>query len=288
MSEQIVNRRRALSGLAGAGLTAAAGLGLLPLAVRAQASALDRIRQRGSLVVGVYQDLPPFHVAGKGIEVELAQALADSLGLKLSLLPFAAGENMDDDLRNVVWKGHYLGWGPADVMLHVPVERMLMQSNPKVNIFAPYWRERVLVARDLAKLPTLDSLAPLKGKPVAVAGQSLGGWLMLGADDGAYRDTLRTQLPDGVAAAELLKRGEVVAACGLSSELQTVLGQDPRFAIEPLPLPRAPRDGWVVGMAVRSESTDLASALKTAMEQLAGQGRLGEIFAKAGLKWQRV
>jgi ABC-type amino acid transport substrate-binding protein len=252
------------------------------------ATALERIRQRGRLVVGVYQDLPPFHAAGKGIEVELAGALAEALGLPLSLLPFTAGEDMNDDLRNVVWKGHYLGWGPADVMLHVPIDRVLMQANPRVSIFGPYWRERVMIARDLSKVPKLDSLDVLRGQQVAAAGQSLAGWLMLGADDGAYRNTLRTQLSQGVEAAELLRKGEVVAAAGLNSELQSVLGQDERYAITPLPVPRAPRDGWVVGMAVKSEATDLATALRDALEQLAANGRLQAMFASGGLRWQRV
>ncbi len=272
------------------GAALAAMLGCAVPAVQAQtpATTLERIRQRGRLIVGVYNDLPPFHAAGKGIEVELAAALAQSLGVAPSLLPFTADENMNDDLRNVVWKGHYLGWGPADVMLHVPVDRVLMQANPKVSIFSPYWRERIVIARDLAKVPKLDSLEPLLGKPVAAAGQSLAGWLMLGADNGAFRDQLRTKLSQGVEAAELLRKGEVVAACGMSSELESVLGRDPRFEITPLPVPRAPRDGWVVGMAVKQESTDLAAALRDSMEQLAGSGRLKDLFATAGLNWQRL
>ncbi|HQC97391.1 MAG TPA: ABC transporter substrate-binding protein, partial [Aquabacterium sp.] len=82
--------------------------------------ALQRIQERGTLVVGVYNDLPPFNSGGKGIDVALAEALAKALGVKLSLLPFNAGEDMGDDLRNMVWRGHYLGFGPADVLLHVP------------------------------------------------------------------------------------------------------------------------------------------------------------------------
>lgn len=272
----------------GGGLAALLGCAVPAVSAQTPATALERIRQRGRLIVGVYNDLPPFHTAGKGIEVELAGALAQSLGVAPSLLPFTADENMNDDLRNVVWKGHYLGWGPADVMLHVPVDRVLMQANPKVSIFSPYWRERIVIARDLAKVPKLDSLEPLLGKPVAAAGQSLAGWLMLGADNGAYRDQLRTKLSQGVEAAELLRKGEVVAACGMSSELESVLGRDPRFEITPLPVPRAPRDGWVVGMAVKQESADLAAALRDSMEQLAGSGRLKTMFATAGLNWQRI
>ena len=36
--------------------------------------------------------------------------------------------------------------GPADVLLHVPVDRPLMAANPRVSIFAPYYRERVMIA----------------------------------------------------------------------------------------------------------------------------------------------
>jgi len=49
--------------------------------------------------------------------VALAQALAESLGVKLSLLPFHADDSMNDDLRHMVWRGHHLGYGPADVLL---------------------------------------------------------------------------------------------------------------------------------------------------------------------------
>ena len=85
------------------------------------------------------------------------------LGVKLSVLPFNADENTNDDLRNMVWKGHYLGFGPADVLLHVPVDRPLMVANPQVTIFAPYFRERVTVARALAAAPRMDSLDDLAG-----------------------------------------------------------------------------------------------------------------------------
>ncbi|MEY4754863.1 MAG: hypothetical protein RJA44_2538, partial [Pseudomonadota bacterium] len=177
---------------------------------------------------------------------------------------------------------------PADVLLHVPVDPPLIKDNPRVSIFGPYWRERVVIARDLDKLPELDSLEPLRGKPVAVPGQSLAGWLMLGADSGAYRDTLITKLGDGIDAAELLRKGEVVAACGLRSELESALHGQSRYAITPLPMPRAPRDGWAVGMAVKRDATDLAKALQAGLNQLAEKGELRRIFAGAGLNWQPV
>lgn len=248
--------------------------------------ALQRIQERGTLVVGVYNDLPPFNSGGKGIDVALAEALAKALGVKLSLLPFNAGEDMGDDLRNMVWRGHYLGFGPADVLLHVPVDRPLIATQPRVSIFGPYYRERVMVARDLAKAPKMDSLDDFGRQKIAVPGQSLAGWLLIGAESGKYREQLITKLKDGTEAAAALQRGEVVAAAGHASELESVLAGDARFAIEPLPLPRM-KDGWVIGLAVKKESDDLARALQAAINTLNENGEMAKLFAAAKVSWRK-
>lgn len=269
--------------LQGAGAAWAA----LALPARAQDKpALQRIRERGALIVGVYNEMPPFHAGGQGIDVALAAALAKALEVKLTLLPFNADENMNDDLRNLVWRGHYLGFGPADVLLHVPVDRPLMAANPRVNIFAPYYRERVMIARSLAAVPKMESLDDLLGKPIAVPGQSLAGWLLIGAESGKLREQLSTKFKDGTEAAAALLRGDVVAAAGHASELESVLAGDARFAIEPLPVPRM-RDGWAVGLAVKKESEDLARALQAAVNQLTESGELGRLFAAGRVGWRK-
>ncbi len=278
-----MRRRRLLA--AGAALAATG----TPLAALAQDGppALARIRARGTLSVGLYHELPPFHVNGQGIEVEMAQALAKAMGLKASILPFHAGENMDDDLRNMVWRGHYLGWGPADVLLHVPVDRPLMLGNPKVQIFAPYYRERVMIARSVAEVPKFDSLDDIGAQQrIGVPGLSLAGWLLIGAEGGKYRERLVTKLKDGCDAAQALQRGEVAAAAGTASELESVLAGDARFSIEPLPIPRG-RDGWAVGCAVKKESDDLAQAVQLAMNGLASSGELKRMFNAAKVTWRQ-
>jgi ABC-type amino acid transport substrate-binding protein len=265
---------------------AACAVGVAAAPSIASATPLDRVRERGVLTVGLYHDMPPFHVNGQGIDVELARALAESLGVRLALLPFHADDSVNDDLRHMVWRGHYLGYGPADVLLHVPVDRPLMAANPQVQIVAPYCRERVMLARSLAQVPRLDTLAQVGNRPMAVAGQSLAGWLMIGADGGAYREQLNTRCKDGAEAARALQRGEVAAAAGLASELESVLRGDPRFAIEPLPSPRAPRDGWAVGLAVKRDADELAQALQAAIDQLAKSGRLRQMFERGNVAWQ--
>jgi ABC-type amino acid transport substrate-binding protein len=254
----------------------------------AAAASLSKVRERGSLIVGMYHDMPPFHVAGKGIDVELALALAEGLGVKLSLLPFNADENMNDDLRNMVWKGHYLGYGPADVLMHVPVDKPLMDATPQALIFAPYYREQVMLARNLKQLPKLDTLSQVGQQTIAVPGQSLAGWLMLGADQGAYKNQLNTQWKNGCEAAQALLRGEFAVAVGQASELESVLRGNPDFAIEAIPLPRAPRDGWATGLAVKADAPDLAQALQAAMNALGSNGQLKAIFNRHNVSWRAV
>jgi ABC-type amino acid transport substrate-binding protein len=275
----VVRRRSALGALLAVAMTG-------PARSQDTVKALDRIKARGRLVVGLYNEMPPFHDAGKGIDVELARALAKALGVELSLLPFNADDNMNDDLRNMVWRGHYLGYGPADVLLHVPVDRPLMAANPRVEIFAPYYRERIVIARDLARVPQMETLEVFKGQKIAVPGQSLAGWLMLGADGGAYREQLLTRWKDGTEAARALQAGEVVAAVGMASELESVLAADRRFAIEALPVPRM-KDGWAVGMAVKKDAMDLAQALQAAVNQLVNSGELGRSFGMSGVAWKK-
>jgi len=274
----MMNRRQLMAALVALGAAGA----------RAAGDALAAVRERGTLTVAVYRDMPPFHVDGRGIDVDLANALAQALGVKASLMPFPAGEDMGDDLRNMVWKGHYLGYGPADVLMHVPVDAPLMDANPQVRIFGPYWRDRVMIARRLERLPHLETLAQLNGARVAVPGDTLAGWLMLGADGGAYRGQLSTTWKDGVEAARALQRGEVAAAAGLESELASVLAGDPGVVITPLPTLHNARAGWAVGLAVRKDAAPLAAALQKAVDTAAGDGTLKTLFAQGHLDWRPV
>ncbi|WP_198674841.1 substrate-binding periplasmic protein [Rhodoferax ferrireducens] len=277
---QSVSRRKLLQ--AGALLPLS---GAMAWAQAQESDALTRIRKRGSLIVAVYNAMPPFNVDGSGIDVKIAAQLALTLGVKLSLLPFNAGENMEDDLRNMVWKGHYLGFGPADVLLHVPVDKPLMDSQSQALIFAPYYREVVSVAYRVDRVPKLESLADLKDNKVAVAGQTLAGWLLIGADGGAYREQLMTRMDDGAAAARLLLSGEVSVAAGNASELHSVLKGDKQYRVIPMPIPRAPRSGWAVGMAVKKNSTELARVLQSAVNDMSKDERMTQIFAEQGVPW---
>jgi ABC-type amino acid transport substrate-binding protein len=243
---------------------------------------LDKLRASGTLKVAVYKDLTPFSSDRGGIDVDLAQAMADKLGLKLALLPFSAGDDVNDDLRNMVWKGHYLGYGPADVMLHVPVDKRLMAQNDKVEIFAPYYRESVRLVHSVKTLPRFDGIDSLAGKRIGVEQVSLSGMLMLGEGNGRFRDQVRIYPTEGEALAAL-KAGELDAVLASRSGIEAGLRDDPGFRMEEVSFQRLPPRGWVIGMAVKKDARDLAEALQKVYEELTASGEVARIFAKLGV-----
>lgn len=268
-------------------LAVVAWSGLL-LAMPARAD-MEKIRKLGTLSVGVYDDnLPYSKKAGggkalSGIDVDVAEALGKKMGLKVSFLPFPAGENLGDDLRNMVWKGHYLGYGPADVMMHVPIDPLLMNQNPQVTIFAPYHTDSVRLVRNVASVPQFNGITSMAGKKIGVEKISISAMVLLGEENGRYRDDVRI-FPTGVEALEKLKAGELDGVLASRSEIESVLRDDPRFEMREVAFQRLPRKGWTAGLAVKKDNPELASALKEAMDGLFESGEMLRIFAKHGVQ----
>ncbi len=81
---------------------------------------LDDLKAAGGLRVAVYRDFPPYswQEAGemRGIDADLARAIGRELGLKVTFMPLTPADDVDGDLRNAIWKGHYLGGGTAELM----------------------------------------------------------------------------------------------------------------------------------------------------------------------------
>ena len=262
----------------------AAGL-LLGAGIAAPARAADNrvLREAGHLKVAVYNDLAPFSDKGQGIDADLGAALAGKLGLKPTLLPFNAGDDLGDDLRNMVWKGHYLGYGPADVMLHVPVDRMLMNANPQVEIFAPYYVETVRLVRSAQAIPQFDGVEALAGKRIGVEKVSISGMVMLGEGGGRFREQVHIY-PTAIEALDQLKAGSLDAVLATRAQIESVLKGDPAFPLQEVPFDRLPRGGWAVGMAVKKDNVGLARQLQAALNDLAASGELKTIFAKYGVQ----
>ena len=282
-----LSRRQWLTG------TAAVCLGSSLLAGPAQAQELfdlDKVRASGILKVALYKDNAPYS-DGKGqdmtgVDVALAQALATEMGLKLSLLPFDAGEKMNDDLRNMVWRGHYLGYGPADVMLHVPVDKFLMVENRQALIFAPYAREVLVVFHALDRLPSLQSGNDLQNLPLAAEQGSGAASTLIGFGGGRLRSQVR-MYPTGTQAAEAVIKGDAAAAYLSRAQAEAALKASGRpaagFGMTQLTLPGLADNGWPIGMAVKSGNKQLAQALESALQKLRADGRLLAMYRDRGL-----
>ena len=252
---------------------------------------LARIRASGALKVAVYKDNAPFSSGPAtdmtGLDVSLAAALARQMNLKLSLLPFDAGENMNDDLRNMVWRGHYLGYGPADVMLQVPADRFLANGNPQVTIMAPYMRQSNVLLHDSRRLPAAASPEDLKGLPLAAERGAGAASVLMGYGGGLLRNQVSIY-PTGVDAALAVLDGKAAAAFVLRAQAEAALFQR-KASVEQFPLSKLNFNngiadtGWPVGMAIKAAHKDLGAALETAMKSLRESGELLAMFKQHGL-----
>lgn len=270
-------------------LKALAGLPLAA-ALPALAGDLEAIRQRGRLRVAVYNDFMPYSKAGKGIDVELARAIAGKLGLSPEIVGFNADEDMNDDLRNMVWKGHYLGTQPADLMMHVPVDAHLARANDKVRIFGAYHREALGVARDPARIQALSGSAAVAleiftREKIGVETATLADSFLLGVLNGRLRENV-VHFRNVGEAAKALERGEVAAVLAPRAELEAALAGQSKLPVEPAALAELKVGGWPLGMAVKVEESALADAVAAALADLKREGVVADIFRRHGITYQ--
>ncbi len=250
---------------------------------------MQKIKDSGVLKVAVYKDNAPYSDGPnsdvQGLDVSIAKALADKLNLQLALLPFDAGENMNDDLRNMVWKGHYLGYGPADVMIHVPVDRYLMNENKQVMIFGAYMREHLVVLHSKSKIANVENPDDLVGKSIAVEKGSGAASALMGYRGGMVREKISI-FKDGIDAARMVLNGQMDAAYVSRAQAEgAIQAADAKgdWVLSSMPLPGVMPAGWPLGMAVKAGNKELVDALDSALSSLRQSGELLKIFKSHGL-----
>lgn len=243
------------------------------------------VGQAGQLRIAVYAEHAPFSDDGKGIDVDVGNAVAKKLGLLPEIASFKDGESVDDDVRNVVWKGHYL-WKDrlSDVMMHVPVDPVLARKNPQIQIVAPYFREQLVVARSKARLPRIDTLEVFTREKIGVQFNTIENSYLLHSFAGILRENVVHffSIPEAAAA---LRRGDVAAVMGRRAQIEAALGGTGDFAVASPAMPGLHPSGWDVGMAVKADKPRLAAAVVAAVAELRNDGTLERIFAKRGLTY---
>lgn len=278
---------------------------LLACSVLAQADivkvrAYDDIIESGVLKVALYENFPPysFMVDGepRGVDVELAQKIAEGLGLKAELLWVTPDETLDDDLRNFIWKGHYLRPNLlADVMLRVPYDREFSYKqnelgeliNELVVMFGPYQRERWQAAFDSRRLEEVPTVAVFQYHPVGVEVDSVPSFYLSSVFNGNIAKMLRNY-PSVQAAFAAMRKGEVDATMAMRGEVDWLLRQagDEHIRLAENAYPNMGRQVWDLGMAVHESNRQLAYAIDEIVEPLVTEGGLEKIYAGYGLRYE--
>jgi hypothetical protein len=188
----------------------------------------------------------------------------------------AADETVEDDLCNHVWRGTIVDRATVNLLLHVPYARELQLRNELAVLVRPYFTESLALARDPERLPDKEAL---EGQPIGVELDSLASVRL---------SRLREQLvhyrrpEEGLAA---LRRGEIAAFAGLSSQIEGGLGpEQERFAPGPLPGPGIA--AWPIGAAVRESARDLGSAVGDILALATRDGTMAGIFAAHGVSYR--
>ena len=246
------------------------------------AAGLDDIKNKGVLSVSLYKDFPPYSYVAEGkqagIDVDIANALATKLGVSSQIRFVGADENVEDDLRNNVWKGHYLGGGVTDVMLHMPVDNAFSEKVDKVKFVAPYQLEQVAFAFDTNKVGKQPTLANFMSDPIGVEIDTLSDLYLLEAMQGQISKNIR-HFDNLTKASTALKAGEVAGIMGPRGELEGLLKERPEnIQIQSLVTPGLARSNWAMGIAVKADNEELVKAVNESMAALVKDGTVKKIF----------
>ena len=265
--------------------------GLAAASIASAAGDVPETQTPGRLRVAVYADFPPYSAKGKGIDIDLGKELARRMGMEPEVIEYTADEDMSDDLRNMVWKGHYLGTRPADVMLHVPVDKHLAENNDQVRIFAPYHVESLAVARDPKRIPPVTgsaarALEAFTREKIGVETASLADDFLMSVMNGRLRENVM-HFTTVAQAVQAMKQGQIGAVMAARTEVESAVGTGTAYEISAVSMPELRIKGWALGLAVKAGNDPLAEALGKAMQEIDRDGTLAKIFTDNGVTLQK-
>lgn len=256
----------------------------------ASANGLDKILQKGFMEVAVYDSFPPFSYKDedgrtKGIDVDIAKEIAKELGVQVGFRLFLADESTGDDLRNMVWKGHYLAGGPADLMMHVPYDPNFATQNEQVSFLRPYYKELVAFAINTTRIRNAKTLTAFIDEPIGVETATLSDAYLLGAYNGRLRESVKHYKTVDAAVISMVNN-EISAVMANRGELEHSLSKHKHdFVVTKLQTPGLSLEGWELGTAVSHKHADLAKKVDEIIAGLKSSGKIEEIFNAHGISY---
>ena len=250
----------------------------------------DEIISRGTLEIAVYEDFPPFssRVDGvlAGVDIDLGRAIAEKLGVRAVFRELPAGEDVSEDLRHAIWKGHYLGMPINDLMLHVPSEREFALRNDMVVIFGSYFQEQLVIVRNTIKTGDTPTLAVFRFEKIGAELDSLPSFFLTGFGGGTLRDQV-VHFPSVAEAIEAMLREEVAAVFAPRSQIEAALGKPPeKYRIDSVLAPGLAKDRWNLGVAVSTQNRQLGYAVDDILTSMMAAGEIEALFARHGLSYR--
>ncbi|WP_460150175.1 substrate-binding periplasmic protein [Pseudomonas sp. H2_A10] len=267
---------------------------------QAQVRGYDQMIADGEIKVAVYKDFAPYSFqegsSPRGVDVELAQALAKALGVQLTLIWAPTGEKLDDDLRDYIWRGSPLHHQQlADLMMRAPYDPAYAQKrndqgeleNGHVVMFGPYQNEQWQVAYDRRRLDKVASVAVFEQHPIGVEVDSVPSFYLTSVFNGMLAGKTR-HYPGVPQAFAAMKAGEVDAVMAMRGEIdwQVHEAHDPQLALAQNAYPNMGKQRWEIGMAVHESNRQLAYAVEEALEALIRDGSVQRIYSHYGLQYE--
>jgi len=255
-----------------------------------EARPLAEVLDSKSLKAVVYLDNEPFSWdedgKTKGIDADLARAIAKELGVECEIIARMQGEKADDDLRVNLWKGPLTGGGTGDIMMHVPVDPEFAERNKQVTIGNPYFQEKVVVAIHPELTGDNPDFNVFKSKKIGVQLGTVADYFLMSYEDGALIENVAHHVKPEAGAKEFAAK-EVAAMMGDRAMIESLLG---KLGVKPVivepPMDGIVRTGWVAGIAWKADSDGLGDAIAKALDRLKTSGELKRIFESYGVSYQ--
>lgn len=246
---------------------------------------LDQIVEQGHMLFAVYEDYPPYSWeeggTPRGVDVEIARLIAEDIGVEARFAFVGAGENLDADLRNNIWKGALIGGRIANVMMRIPYDSAFRCRVEQVVFTGQYAGESIAIAYSRADYPE-DKPVPayFRFDLVGVENDSISDFYLSGLAGGQLRANIR-RYPSTGAAMQALDAGEVKAVMGPLAELEHGLTE--KTAVHQPPLAGFSVSRWTLGVAVNFRYRPLAYAVDDAIHAALQDGRIAAIYERHGL-----
>ena len=185
---------------------------------------MDAIQDQGHMLFAVYEDYAPYswEDGGKprGVDIEIARIIAKDLGVEARFNFVSAGENLDADLRNNIWKGALIGGRIANVMMRVPYDSAFKCRVEQVVFTGQYASESIAIAYDKATYPEEKPVpAYFRFDAVSVENDSISDFYLSSFAGGQLAGKVQ-RFPDMAGAMGALKAGDVKASMGPLGQLE--------------------------------------------------------------------